>query len=402
MDPAQPATPQELAEILRACAAERRPVTPLGAGLHQHLGAPPPAEAIPVRLTALGRIIAYAPADLTVTAETGVTLGALQEALGRHGQWLPWDPPGGAGATIGGLLAAGRAGPLRLGYGVPRDWVLGMRVALGDGRLVKSGGRVVKNVAGYDAHKLHIGALGTLGVIAEVTFKVAPLPEHTAALAGPAESAAQALQVARALWQRPLSPVSLCVSDALPLAGEQAGAGRRWWLAARFAGVGPAVERQVREARLRAREVGLEAAELDRERSEELWREVAAFPQSDAGRPPEVVLRAGAPASAIVTLAEALERHAPPASHTLLYPGVGLAYARWPAHGQGLAGALAALRQKLAGLQGYAVVEAAPPELRAQLDLWGPPPETIELMRRLKAAWDPAGILNPGRYVGGI
>ncbi|HHY50039.1 MAG TPA: FAD-binding oxidoreductase, partial [Alphaproteobacteria bacterium] len=206
-----PATPADLAAALREASAAGRPVVPLGAGAHQHLGAPPPAGALHIGTVALNQVLEYAPADLTATAQAGVTLAALQQELARHGQWLPWDPPGGERATLGGLLAAALSGPLRLGYGAPRDWVLGMRVALGDGRIVKSGGRVVKNVAGYDAHKLHIGALGTLGVILDVTFKLAPLPERMATLAWACPDLQAALTLARALRERPLAPVSLAL-----------------------------------------------------------------------------------------------------------------------------------------------------------------------------------------------
>src|SRR5947207_167556 len=183
MDDVTPATPDELAAILRDASERGQVVVPWGAGTLQHLGYPPNPEAIILHTAALNRIVEYNPADLTITVEAGATLGAVQETLRPHGQWLPWDPPAPGTATIGGLLAAGASGPLRLGYGAPRDWVLGMRVALGDGRLIKSGGKVVKNVAGYETHKLQIGALGTLGVIVEVTFKLSPLPERTGSLA---------------------------------------------------------------------------------------------------------------------------------------------------------------------------------------------------------------------------
>jgi glycolate oxidase FAD binding subunit len=408
MNSTAPLSAEELAETLRAASGDGRPVTPWGAGTHQHLGAPTPPDALTIQLCGLGRVLEYAPADLTATVEAGVTLGALQETLARQGQWLPWDPPGGAGATVGGLLAAGRSGALRLGYGAPRDWVLGMRVALGDGRLVKSGGRVVKNVAGYDAHKLHIGALGTLGVIAEVTFKLSPIPERLGTLLVPCGSSEQAVALAERLRERPLSPVSLAVLGGTGVdAGRRSGAvaaivpsidGHSSVLVARFAGVAAAVERQLREARERAVEAGLAPVELAEGRTEQLWRDLAEFPTPGAG---ELVLRAGATPSAIGPLVELLERHGPAGASSLLYPGVGLAYARWPVtEGAPPREAVARLRGGLAQIGGYAVVEAAPEE--SGLDLWGPPPESFALMRRLKQQWDPAGILNRGRYLGGL
>jgi glycolate oxidase FAD binding subunit len=414
IDTVTPATADELAAVLQAASAEERPVVPLGAGTHQYLGAPPPADALHLGTAALDAVLEYAPADLTATVQAGVPLRALQAQLARNGQWLPWDPPGGDAATVGGLLAAGLSGPLRLGYGTPRDWVLGMRVVLGDGRLVKSGGRVVKNVAGYDAHKLHLGALGTLGVIAEATFKLAPLPERVATLAFACPDRAHALALAQSLRERPLSPVSLAVTGApagLPSPTHGSGAGgegssskhEATVLLARFAGVDAAVARQLHEANARAR--AHDAPPLDlRDDGTATWSWLASFaaPNGDAAA---LVLRAGVRPSSLAALADELAHQAPPGSDTLLLPGIGLAYARSPMDSADLADSavrLAALRARIAPLGAYVVVEAAPPTMRAELDLWGPPPPTIDIMRRLKAAWDPRGILNPGRYVGGL
>src|SRR5262245_55087975 len=235
----------ELAGALREAAERDQPVVPWGAGTLQHLGAAPPPGALTLHTGALDRIVEYNPADLTITVEAGVPLGAIQEALRPHGQWLPWDPPASTEATVGGLLAAGASGPLRLGYGTPRDWVLGMRVALGDGRLVKSGGKVVKNVAGYDAHKLHIGALGTLGVIVAATFKVAPLPERLGSLRLVCRAREEALRLAERLRARPLAPASLALLDRV---ASRDGATHETVLAARFVGVATAVERQLQAA----------------------------------------------------------------------------------------------------------------------------------------------------------
>lgn len=412
-----PTTAEQLAEILREASARGQPVVPWGAGTLQHLGAQPPAGALALHTQGLDRVLEYNPADLTITVEAGAALGALQAILEPHGQWLPWRPPAPDRATIGGLLAAGVSGPLRLGYGTPRDWVLGMRVALGDGRLVKSGGKVVKNVAGYDTHKLHIGALGTLGAIAAVTLKVAPLPERMETRLFACDSLAAALELGDRLRARPLAPASLLLDDlGAEAASAVPGAPRAALLAVQFAGVPPAVERQARAAEAAAAALRAERVELGAEQARELWRELALFSAADhvarttGGSAParELVIRAGARASALGGVLAALERAAfgGAAPRVIGYPGVGLAYARWRAGPDTGAGAISAalgeLRRDLKRELGYAVVEYAPEELRAQLDLWGEPPATIQLMRGLKAQWDPRGILNPGRYVGGL
>lgn len=401
-----PSSADELAEALREAAAAGRTVVPWGAGTLQHLGGPPDPAALRLSTAGLSRVIEYNPADLTITAEAGLTLGAAQQLLGQHGQWLPWDPPTPERATIGGLLAAGASGPLRLGYGTPRDWALGMHVALGDGRLVKSGGKVVKNVAGYESHKLQIGALGTLGVIAEVTLRVAPLPERGATLVCACGSWADALALADRLRERPMAPVSLIAGPA---------EGRGVQVAARFAGVPAAVERQLDAARAAAAASGASIAIPSAEQAGALWRELALFPapggaarQHAPADPIELVIRAGVRPSALGAALDALGSSAPAgaAPRMIGYGGVGLAYARWrlaertPA-GE-IAAAIGAARARLAGGGGYAVIEHAPGALRGLLDLWGPPPPTLAIMRALKAQWDPHSVLNRGRYAGGL
>jgi len=401
-----PQSADELADAVREASARGQLIVPWGAGMLQHLGQAPLPGAQPLSTIALNRVLEYNPADLTITLEAGATLGAIQAALRQHSQWLPWDPPAPEQATIGGLLAAAASGPLRLGYGTPRDWTLGMRVALGDGRLVKSGGKVVKNVAGYDTHKLHIGALGTLGVIVETTLKVAPLPERIDSLVFACASLADACALAERLRERPLSPMSLAASTGAP----EFLPGARALLAVRFAGVASAVARQVQAAIAIARARDMAQAELSAAQHQTIWRALAGLPhpalEGDYANG-VLVIRAGAPVAILPRVLEALERHAPPTATTQLvgYAGVGVAYARWylaDASAVRVGAALAALRAALAQLGGYAAVEVAPQDLRAQLDLWGAPPATLALMRGLKAQWDPQAILNRGRYVGGI
>jgi glycolate oxidase FAD binding subunit len=390
-----PQSVEEAAECLASSAAQGRIVTPWGGGMHQHLGRAPHPESLELRMGALSRVLEYEPADLMVMVEAGARLADLQARLREHGQWLPWDPPGAARATVGGLLAAARSGPLRLAYGTPRDWLLGMRVVLGDGRVVKSGGRVVKNVAGYDSHKLQIGALGTLGLIAAATFKVAPLPEVDQSMVRPCASMAEALQLAEDLRARPYAPASLVAlagpgaAQLLPAAPGGA------LLLARYCGVAGAVARHLALAQ------GLGAQPLAG--AAQIWDRVAnlATPDGDA----RLIIRMGVRPSALGA-ACALLAHSAPGDHTVAaYPGVGLIVAAWPAgapDADALSGMLATLRAGLAEHAGYLVVESAPDPLRATLDLWGPPPPTLAIMQQLKQRWDPAGILNPGRYLDGI
>ncbi|MCS7168291.1 MAG: FAD-binding oxidoreductase [Gemmatales bacterium] len=178
----RPEHPDQVSELVREAAARHASVFPLGGGTLLDYGLPPVCTGYICDLTGLNRLVEYPAADMTVTVQAGRTLAQLQEILQERGQWLPIDVPLPQRTTLGGALATNLPGPRRYGYGTWRDYVLGMVVVNDRGELTRSGGRVVKNVAGYDLHKLHIGALGTLGVIVEVTLKVRPLPQHNALL----------------------------------------------------------------------------------------------------------------------------------------------------------------------------------------------------------------------------
>lgn len=171
-----------------------------------------------IDLSTHNRVIAHVPEDMTVTVETGITLAALQEALGKRGQWLPLDPQGADRLTIRELLDENRSGPRRFGYGTARDWLIGLKAVMADGRVISAGANVVKNVAGYDLHKLLIGARGELAVIVEATFKVGPVPESEIVLETKCSTSAEAMNLVRAILNAPVNPVVL---DLVQFAGEE-------------------------------------------------------------------------------------------------------------------------------------------------------------------------------------
>jgi len=175
-----PPTAECVAAVLKFAADHDLAVIPRRNGTKLGLGNPPRRYDLALSLKGLNHVWHYEPADLTICVEAGMMLGDFQHLVGGDGLWLPLDPLGGASASIGGILATNSAGPLRLRFGSPRDMVLGIKVATTEGKLVKSGGRVVKNAAGYDLCKLLIGSYGTLGVIVEATFKLFPRPARRA------------------------------------------------------------------------------------------------------------------------------------------------------------------------------------------------------------------------------
>ena len=366
----QPATITEVGDLLAEATHTHTAVIPWGAGTRQFIVDPPRRYDVALDLRQLHRVIEYHPTDLVVMVEAGMSLTAVQALLAERGQWLPWDPPAPPTATIGGLLATAAWGSLRLGYGGPREWILGMQVVLGDGRIVRSGGRVVKNVAGYDSHKLHLGACGTLGVIASVTFKVAPLPAQMAVLHATVPDVPSAWRLAMAMRQPPLQPVALVIEVADTVT-----------LMARFAGVEAAVERQLALATAACSDA---IALMTRYEDRTLWHSGYQMPTTD------LLLRIGVPDSMLPRAIDALTLLAP--ARTLVFPGLGLIVTGCA---ETAAARLPALRQTIGVMGGYAVVERS----SIVVDRWGVVPSTIDLMRVLRQRWDPAGILNPGRWL---
>ncbi|MCH7837967.1 MAG: FAD-binding protein, partial [Chloroflexi bacterium] len=327
--------------------------------------------------------------DLVVTVEAGITLGRLQALLAEHGQFLPIEAPD--DATAGGVLAAGVSGPSRHAYGLPRDWLLGCRIAHADGSVSKGGGRVVKNVAGYDMPKLAVGSLGTLGVIVEATFKVAPLPatQETLLVTFPSlDAAAEAIFAAddRGLALRAFALQPEPHGNALAAC----------WLA----GPGAAVERTARE--LAEITGGAESRRLEGAESERWWAQVE---QTVAPAENGVGLRASLPPSAVASFMQGLEalgRGDAATVTSLSYPTTGLVLARLgEAPIERLADLIEAARKSATEAGGSLVVTTAPVAVKERIDVWGDT-DALSLTRRLKQEFDPRGTLNPGRFIGGL
>ena len=408
-----PGSADEVARVVRAAAAAGVPVVAWGGGTQMSRGTPPRDGALVVGLRRLGRVLEHEPGDLTATAEAGITLDALQAALGTGGQWLPLDPPAPAAATLGGVLAANAAGPRRQGYGTARDLVIGMRVVAADGQLIRAGGKVVKNVAGYDLVKLYIGSLGTLGIIVDATLKLRPRPEAEGACWATFASLDAAAGAAVILAGSELGPVALTLLDAraadacAPAVGLPAAAAPAVLVA--FDGLARAVAWEGEEAARRLRAAGARAVEaLDAGgtvRALGAVRETRRLLASPVAIATVGVLPAevGSYLGAAQTTAQAggfelaAVAHAGHGLATLV-----LAPGGAPRPAAATAAVLAAWRDAARARGGHLVVEWAPLGAREACPVWDPPGPGVDLMRRLKARLDPAGVLNPGRFVGGI
>ena len=377
----RPEDAEDAARGLHLCDLAPAAVVVWGGGTQMRLGAPPRRYEVAFSTERMTRLLEYEPADLTCRVEAGIRLRDLQAALREQGQRLPLDPPHPERATVGGMVAANTNGLSRGRYGTVRDWVIGIAVAYPSGKVARAGGKVVKNVAGYDLMKLHIGALGTLGVVAEVNFKVQARPEMEATLLAQFEAPAPALGVGLKLAHQYLAPASAIVQD---------GDGGRWQLALKLEGYAREVQaakdqaiRFVREAGGIVHEAEIPSAFWDAARD---W----STPADD-----EVMLRAIVPLAASPLLMAAI----PPDARVLAQPASGVVDVRVKA--PSAANTLSRLRTA-AGAEGQVVVVAVPVALKQGLDVWGPPPPGFPIMRALKQALDPNGILNPGRFVGGI
>jgi glycolate oxidase FAD binding subunit len=392
-----PATTGEVSRVVAVAAAENLAVSPRGSGSNLGLGHPPRRLDVILDCRRLGGLLDYVPEDMVASVGAGMTLDALGARLERHRQRLPVDPPAGALRTVGGVLATGATGPLRFRYGGPRDLLLGVRFVQADGTVTWGGSRVVKSVSGYDVPKLLVGSLGTLGIIAEATLRLHPIPPAAASWLLRLESLEGAAALLGALVLTALEPdrVALLSRAALTALGLPAA---RVAVAVSIASVAEAVASQGEALARLGREHGAASSHL----GPEFWSGL--FRALDA---PALMKLAGEPARLVAWL-ERLERDAPAAGLTVsavgeARSGVIHAALAGPLTGRSLARLVEPLREALARESGSLVIERLPASLKSTCDVWGPvPPGALELMRRLKQELDPGGVLNPGRFVGGL
>ncbi len=383
-------SPGDAARGLQLCAEAGAAVIACGGGTQMGLGMPPLRYDVAFSTLGLNRLLEHEPADLTCRAEAGMRLEELQTILQAKGQRLPFDPPHPDQATLGGIVAANTNGLSRAKYGTVRDWVIGIAVAYPSGKVARAGGKVVKNVAGYDLIKLHIGALGTLGVVVEVNFKVQNIPAAEGTVLARFERAEDALAAGHWLARRYLLPAWLVVLNREGLGLTGLAAEWPWALAARIEGYRQDVDAaraEVSDA-VRRHTGRVEAQEAPAGFWEAI-RDWSAPAQNAA-----VVFRM---ASSLIGIKQAVEAVGTDGG-VAAQPAAGIAHVRVAANA---ASVLQRLRRASPdGTQ--VIVERAPAELKASLDVWGPVPAGFALMQGLKRALDPTSSLSPGRFVGGI
>jgi glycolate oxidase FAD binding subunit len=396
---ARPSSVEEASQVLAAAAVDGLAVAFAGGGSKLGLGNPPERVDLLVSTERLDRVLEHAAGDLVVRAQAGVRLADLQAALAPAGQWLALDPPE-PRATVGGVVAADASGPRRLRYGTVRDLIIGITVVLADGTVARAGGKVVKNVAGYDLAKLFCGSLGTLGMLAEATFRLHPLPAAAAVVTLQVDNPEQVGQALRRLARSPLEP------SAVELVVDEWGWPGR--LTTVFEGIRPGVEAQAAAAAELLGQVG-EASVAGPGQTDAALSQLGARPFEKA----EVALKAACPPAHLPgVLAELVTGRGRWDGSVSAHAATGVL---WMASGlregdlrpdspmaPSVAGSIAAMRKRLAARGGSLVVVKAPPELKRAVDAWGPPGDAVGLMRRVKERFDPDRRLSPGRFVGGI
>ncbi len=379
----RPRSVAEVCELVREARASKQAVYPVGGRTTLDLGLVPTKPGIAIDTRGLNAVIEHAARDMTITVQAGVTMAELAKVLAAENQWLPIDVPNPDTATVGGAVAANVSGPRRLGHGTFRDYILGISVVTDDGVEVKGGGRVVKNVAGYDLMKLHTGALGTLGVITQLTLKVKPKPEATAVVTFSVSGAAVGPTLDR-----------LHASESRPMAVEVTNAGEPWVIACGFEEKAGTVDWQVRTLEKELAGSPARGFRVDHTTATSVFDTFTAAQQP---RDEHVTLKVTTTPSGVATVLGATMAY-PATVHA--HAGSGVVWVHLPTElgVERISSAIAELT-KLTSANGNVTVRRCPPAWKAVLPVWGKDRGDREVMRTVKRTLDPDGVFNPGRFV---
>ena len=407
---AYPANIEQLSQLVSLMADTGLSITPWGGGTHIDLGNLPERLDLVGDLSGLNQVIDYNPADLTATVQAGLTFSEFRETLSKEGQWLAIDPPLPHLSTLGGVLATGLSGPMKWQYGGPRDVVIGMKIVQSDGVVTHSGGQVVKNVSGYDMSRMHIGGIGTLGIIAEVSLKLTPLPSRQVTVLASFDSGSSCIRAALDVFNSDVVPLAITTFDnaaasrmSIPQTEES------HTLALCLGGRPATLKRQLRDTVAivqRAEASTIQTLEDDDMAS--LWRSLSDFGWDENTRP-LLGVRASVMPTACAGLVELFEGMISPdgiGPAVVSHPAHGTVLACWYVEGEVIDSAVVEMMSKARSVVeksgGSLVIERAPIGTKLLVDVWGEPAGPIALMRRFKERYDPQRLFNPGRFVGGI
>jgi glycolate oxidase FAD binding subunit len=412
-----PGTISEVSKIVAYANEQSLTLLPMGNGTKTGMGGIPGKMDIVLSTLRLDRMTDCDCDNLTLSAESGITLGEVQKRLSQEGKgyFLPLDPPFTEKATLGGIVATNSSGPRRLLYGTARDLIIGTKAVFPNGDIVASGGKTVKNVSGYDMCKLLIGSYGTLGILCEITFKLLPLAERTATLLLPFVTLKEAVQLGREILQSQYLPSSIEILNEMvvkkikPPIAQQG----NYLVAIGLDGVAESIERQVSEIGERAKKKGaIEIAVLASETHSSFWKAIRDFSEGLAEEGTTFISFKSniliSRCEEVMSSYEKIARESGVDCGLICHSGNGVLYS-YVFAGKGVRSkkeSLLNLIREFSSVavknEGHLVVESAPPDIKKGIDVWGEPRNDYEIMRRLKKEIDPKGILNPGRFVGGI
>ena len=422
----QPESTAQIAEIIKFAATEKLGIIATGGRTKLNIGLPPKRYDLALDMSSLNKIIAYDPGDLTLSVEAGLRLSVLDDALAKHGQFLPLAVPYHRHTSVGGVIASGVDGPLRQLYGTARDFLLGVEFVTGEGIAAKSGGRVVKNVTGYDIHKLMIGALGTLGVITRLNFKTFPVPSASRGFVARFPTAQQACDMRNRIARSYLTPWTLDIlSPGVAEIFESETASHfesepmpsnilsrtEWATSVGFAGNEKVRERYLTDLqRITEEASGTGFLVPEKALAATLARKREFIPIALASSPATAVIKMSVWPAKIADMLTAAQRASEAKSlrWAVLARGLGIIYfALLPSaldddSKQRVVSTTSSIHQACAKLGGQSMIPWCPTTWKSSLKIWGPENPNLPQMQKIKDVFDPQGILSPGRFVGGL
>jgi glycolate oxidase FAD binding subunit len=384
----EPHDAEMAAAMLAACTTDGLAVVVRGGGSKQTWGRSPRTDAF-LSTRFLSSPIEHYPGDLVATVPAGATLGDVNRVLGLERQWLPLDPAGAAHATIGGIVATNDSGPRRHQHGATRDLIIGVEIALADGRLAKAGGRVVKNVAGYDLARLMCGSLGTLAMITSATFKLAPLAPASRTVVVEVGNPAEISTLALAIHAAPLSP------SAIELQAPHCR------LLVRFETTDAAADRQAHRAMAIAETAGFTGTIVDGAPESDLWNRH----EADVWRADGIILKITVLPTEVGGVLDELQRISAStgiAATAIGRAALGVLAVRVDGSDQAAALVIDGLRRAAGRRGGAVVVVRAPAGISALIDPWGDVGDASAMMQAVKSRFDPRNTLSPGRGPAGL
>jgi glycolate dehydrogenase FAD-binding subunit len=384
----EPASQQEVAAVLKTAASAGLRVMPRGGGTKMEWGNPPRAGELVLSMRRMNRVLEHAYGDMTATVEAGCSFQQLQDTLSAHGQRVALDPLWPDKATVGGILASNDSGPLRARFGSLRDLIIGITLVLSDGTVAKSGGKVVKNVAGYDLPKLATGSMGTLGMITQAIFRLHPMPRESRTLTFSAPNIKSIGQLAPAIQASKLVPTGVQIRT-----GHSASCD----IDVRFEGTGVGCDCQCEQLlQMASGTTRIDSPGGVWKARETLW---------DGNSPAAALCKFTLLPTELQPFVEQLTSVSVQKQTTwrLVAQAVGLGLLRLETpQADSLADVLQSLRTGLERRGGSLSILSCPPEVKSQMDVWGSAGDALPLMRGIKAQFDPKGVLNPGRFIAGI